>query len=240
MTLLITIIPSLALLLYFVLSDKFKEPKLTVLAVFFLGYLICLPAGTLNDFSYKLLEDGTELSKRLGYSFLGPAWAEELLKFSILYLIVLRRDEFNEPMDGVVYGVAASLGFATYENYDYVFRLAEQWDLVPMDLAIWRSYSAIPMHGLNGCLMGFYFGKYAFTGDKKFLLLSLLIPFLMHGLYNFLDYPYSLIIVVILVIYSLILHSDLKKLQKSKKKESETKKVWQTITRKFTSTKSCF
>ena len=225
MTLLITIIPSLALLLYFVLSDKFKEPKLTVLAVFFLGYLICLPAGTLNDFSYKLLEDGTELSKRLGYSFLGPAWAEELLKFSILYLIVLRRDEFNEPMDGVVYGVAASLGFATYENYDYVFRLAEQWDLVPMDLAIWRSYSAIPMHGLNGCLMGFYFGKYAFTGDKKFLLLSLLIPFLMHGLYNFLDYPYSLIIVVILVIYSLILHSDLKKIQKSKKQEKEIKKV---------------
>ncbi len=225
MTLLITIIPSLALLLYFVLSDKFKEPKLTVLAVFFLGYLICLPAGTLNDFSYKLLEDGTELSKRLGYSFLGPAWAEELLKFSILYLIVLRRDEFNEPMDGIVYGVAASLGFATYENYDYVFRLAEQWDLVPMDLAIWRSYSAIPMHGLNGCLMGFYFGKYAFTGDKKFLLLSLLIPFLMHGLYNFLDHPFSLIIVVILVIYSLILHSDLKKLQKSKKQEKETKKI---------------
>ena len=225
MTLLITIIPSLALLFYFVLSDKFKEPKLTVLAVFFLGYLICLPAGTLNDFSYKLLEDGTELSKRLGYSFLGPAWAEELLKFSILYLIVLRRDEFNEPMDGIVYGVAASLGFATYENYDYVFRLAEQWDLVPMDLAIWRSYSAIPMHGLNGCLMGFYFGKYAFTGDKKFLLLSLLIPFLMHGSYNFLDYPYSLIIVVILVIYSLILHSDLKKLQKSKKQEKEIKKI---------------
>ena len=225
MTLLITIIPSLALLLYFALYDKFKEPKLTVLAVFFLGYLICLPAGTLNDFSYKLLEDGTELSKRLGYSFLGPAWAEELLKFSILYLIVLRRDEFNEPMDGIVYGVAASLGFATYENYDYVFRLAEQWDLVPMDLAIWRSYSAIPMHGLNGCLMGFYFGKYAFTGDKKFLLLSLLIPFLMHGLYNFLDYPYSLIIVVILVIYSLILHSDLKKLQKSKKQEKDIKKI---------------
>ena len=225
MTLLITIAPSLALLLYFFLSDKFKEPKLTVLVVFFLGYLICLPAGALNDFSYKLLEDGTELSKRLGYSFLGPAWAEELLKFSILYLIVLRRDEFNEPMDGIVYGVAASLGFATYENYDYVFRLAEQWDLVPMDLAIWRSYSAIPMHGLNGCLMGFYFGKYAFTGDKKFLLLSLLIPFLMHGLYNFLDHPYSMIIVVILLIYSLILHSDLKKLQKSKKQEKETKKI---------------
>jgi len=225
MTLLITIIPSLALLLYFVLSDKFKEPKLTVLAVFFLGYLICLPAGTLNDFSYKLLEDGTELSKRLGYSFLGPAWCEELLKFSILYLIVLRRNEFNEPMDGIVYGVAVSLGFATYENYDYVFRLAEQWDLVPMDLAIWRSYSAIPMHGLNGCLMGFYFGKYAFTAEKKYLVLSLLAPFLLHGFYNFLGHPFHYSILGIMIIYALILHSDLKKLQLTKNKEKEIKKI---------------
>ena len=92
-TLLITIIPSIIILGFFIFSDKFKEPKLTVLVIFFLGYLICLPAGTLNDFSYKLLEDGTDLSKRLGYSFLGPAWAEELLKFSILYLIVLMGSE---------------------------------------------------------------------------------------------------------------------------------------------------
>ena len=225
MTLLITIAPSLALLLYFVLSDKFKEPKLTVLAVFFLGYLICLPAGTLNDFSYKLLEDGGDLSKRLGYSFLGPAWAEELLKFSILYLIVLRRNEFNEPMDGIVYGVAASLGFATYENYDYVFRLAEQWDLVPMDLAIWRSYSAIPKHGLNGCIMGFFFGLYAFSARKKYLILSLLIPYLFHGFYNFVGSPYHLLIVGILLVISYMLHSELKKHQKTMSEESELEKM---------------
>ena len=41
---------------------------------------------------------------------------------------MLRRSEFNEPMDGIVYGVTVSLGFATYENYDYVFRLAELWE----------------------------------------------------------------------------------------------------------------
>ena len=40
--------------------------------------------------------------------------------FSFIY-DVLRRKEFNEPMDGIVYGVVVSLGFITYENYDYVF-----------------------------------------------------------------------------------------------------------------------
>ena len=128
-------------------------------------------------------------------------------------------------MDGIVYGVVASLGFATYENYDYVFRLAETWNIDPAQMALWRSYSAVPMHGLNGCIMGFYFGKYAFTADKKYLVLSLLIPFLLHGFYNFLEYPFHYMIVGIMIVYAIILHSDLKKLQLKKNKEKEIKKI---------------
>ena len=103
-TLLITILPSVMILGYFIYNDKFKEPTNLILTVFFLGFLICLPAGILNEFSENQFFTGTDLSKRLVYSFLGPAWAEEILKFLILYLIVLRRNEFNEPMDGIVYG----------------------------------------------------------------------------------------------------------------------------------------
>ena len=222
-TLLITIVPSLLILIYFFLSDKFKEPKGTIALVFGLGVLICLPAGIINEFME--VNFSNIFSERLLYSFLGPAWGEEILKFLILYTIVLKRNEFNEPMDGIVYGVVASLGFATYENYDYVFRLAETWNIDPAQMAIWRSYSAVPMHGLNGCIMGFYFGKYAFTADKKYLVLSLLIPFLLHGFYNFLEYPFHYMIVGIMIIYATILHSDLKKLQLKKNKEREVKKI---------------
>ena len=222
-TLLITIVPSLLILIYFFLSDKFKEPKGTIALVFGLGVLICLPAGIINEFME--VNFSNIFSERLLYSFLGPAWGEEILKFLILYTIVLKRNEFNEPMDGIVYGVVASLGFATYENYDYVFRLAETWNIDPAQMALWRSYSAVPMHGLNGCIMGFYFGKYAFTADKKYLVLSLLIPFLLHGFYNFLEYPFHYMIVGIMIIYAIILHSDLKKLQLKKNKEREVKKI---------------
>ena len=222
-TLLITIVPSLLILIYFFLSDKFKEPKGTIALVFGLGVLICLPAGIINKFME--VNFSNIFSERLLYSFLGPAWGEEILKFLILYTIVLKRNEFNEPMDGIVYGVVASLGFATYENYDYVFRLAETWNIAPAQMALWRSYSAVPMHGLNGCIMGFYFGKYAFTADKKYLILSLLIPFLLHGFYNFLEYPFHFMIVGIMIVYAIILHSDLKKLQLRKNKEREVKKI---------------
>ena len=223
-TLLITIVPSILILLYFFLSDKFKEPKSTIALVFVLGILICFPAGILNSFMIESF--GTdEFRKELTYSFLGPAWTEEILKFLILYTVVLRRNEFNEPMDGIVYGVVASLGFATYENYDYVFRIAETWDMLPSQMAIIRSYTAVPMHGLNGAIMGFYFGMYAFTANKKFLILSLLIPFLFHGFYNFIGYPVIYLILAIMLIYSIKLNSHLKNLQKLKKKEFEIKKI---------------
>ena len=222
-TLLITIVPSILILLYFFLSDKFKEPKGSIALVFFLGICICLPAGYINSFMENNFKD--IFSERLLFSFLGPAWCEELLKFIILYYVVLKRSEFNEPMDGIVYGVAVSLGFATLENYEYVFIYSEKWEIDPYQIAILRSYSAVPMHGLLGCVMGFYFGMYSFTANKKYLILCLLIPFIIHGLYNFLSYPYHFMILGVLAIYTVILHSNLKKLQESKKNEGEIKKI---------------
>ena len=222
-TLLITIVPSILILLYFFLSDKFKEPKGSIALVFFLGICICLPAGYINFFMENNFKD--IFSERLLFSFLGPAWCEELLKFIILYYVVLKRSEFNEPMDGIVYGVAVSLGFATLENYEYVFIYAEKWEIEPYTMAILRSYSAVPMHGLLGCVMGFYFGMYSFTANKKYLILCLLIPFIIHGLYNFISYPYHFMILGVLTIYTVILHSNLKKLQGDKTQEKEIKKI---------------
>ena len=224
-TLLITIVPSLIIFSYFYFSDKFKEPKQTVAIVFALGILICFPAGIVNTFIIDNFQKDTDFSERLYSSFLTAAWVEELLKFLVLYFIVLRRSEFNEPMDGIVYGVTVSLGFATYENYDYVFHWAKEWGIDPYQMAVWRSYSAIPLHGLCGVVMGFYFGYYAFKGDKKYLIAALAIPYLIHGIYNFASYPFHYFIVVGILIYALILHSNLKMTQSEKKKEQEAKKI---------------
>jgi len=228
----ITIIPSLIILLFFFTSDKFKEPKSTITTIFILGILICFPAGILNGFMSDNFGNASNQND-LTHSFLGPAWTEEILKFLVLYFIVLRRSEFNEPMDGLVYGVVVSLGFATYENYTYVYEWAstvakeENFDFLEFSylVAKGRSYSAIPMHGLNGAVMGYYFGLYAFSGNKNYLALSLILPYLFHGFYNFLGWPNMMIVIIILVIFSLVLHSKLRKLQLSKRKEQEVKKI---------------
>ena len=223
--LLVTILPSILIILFFVYSDKFKEPRGEIIKVFFYGILITIPAYFLNTYIGDFFYANTRVSENLISSFLTAAPVEEGLKLSVLYYLVYKMKDFNEPMDGIVYGVTVSLGFATYENYDYVFRLSEEFGVDPYQMAVWRSYSAIPMHGLMGCVMGFYFGLYAFTAKKKYIVLCLLIPFMIHGLYNFLPHPAHFMVLGVVIVYSIALHSQFKKMQINKKSEKQQKKI---------------
>ena len=227
MTLLITILPSIVLVLYFIKSDKFKEPNRIIIITFLFGILITIPAGYLNSLIDKNFATGEIFNDALLSGFFGGGPVEELLKFSVLYFYILKEKAFNEPMDGLVYGILASLGFATLENLQYVFYFdSELW--TAQEIAIFRSYSAIPLHGLCGAIMGFYFGQYAFSANKKYLGLAIIVPIIFHGSYNFMcDYNwyYAVSIVAVGFIFALLLHRNLKLLQKEKKKEHEEKKV---------------
>ncbi len=55
-------------------------------------------------------------------------------------------------MDTVVYGAAAGLGFAAYENLAYLVRHAEMWQ----SLAALRSVLTVPFHGALGIIAGAY------------------------------------------------------------------------------------
>ena len=117
----VTIIPSIIILLFFMYSDKFKEPRKSILKVFIYGCLICIPAFFANTFLDSFWLNQTKVPEELIGSFLAPAFVEEALKFSVLYYVVYKMKDFNEPIDGIVYGVTVSLGFATLENIYYVF-----------------------------------------------------------------------------------------------------------------------
>ena len=224
MTLLITIGPSLALMLYFILSDKFKEPKKIIIITFLFGVLITIPAGYLNYFIDKHFENESVINNALLHGFFSGGLVEETLKFLVLYFYVLKEKEFNEPMDAIVYGVVISLGFATLENIEYVYFSK----YVALDTAIIRAYSAVPMHCLCAVVMGYYFGSYVFSGEGKYMGLALIVPIVFHGTYNFLcafSNNYFLFVVFILLIFSILLHRNAKVRQRGKRTEREEKKV---------------
>tara|TARA_B100000965_G_C19517222_1_gene724754 strand:- start:20 stop:703 length:684 start_codon:yes stop_codon:yes gene_type:complete len=223
--LLATIFPSIFIVLFFVKSDRFKEPPKEIIKIFFFGILITIPAYFLNTYLSEIWFS-TNASEAIISSFLTAAPVEEGLKLSVLYFFVYKMKDFNEPIDGIVYGVTVSLGFATLENIYYVYLLADYFETTSMALAIFRSFSAIPAHAVFGVFMGYFFMKYSFVKKKDNLFFAFIVPFGLHGCYNlFLASNYYVAILLILIswILALRMFSRLKKGQKSKKREYEKK-----------------
>ena len=219
MVTLLTILPTILILLVTVFNDRFKEPASIVLTSFGLGIAICLPAGFLNAvliWSQSNPEDFTFLA----------AVTEEPLKFLVILLFLKNRADFNEPMDAIVYGTVVSLGFATLENFQYVFSLASAGEAHAV--AALRAVSAIPMHASCGVIMGYYFGNYVFSGSKASLLKSLLVPILFHGAYNFVV-NYSLGVGLIIIVFMILicdqLHRKVRRVQQLKTTEAEVKRA---------------
>jgi len=223
---LLTFLPGLLILTYFIFSDRFKEPKKVIITTFILGMVIGYPAGYLNYYIEQIFSNGNIINDALvGGAFAG-ALVEEILKFLILYFYIFKHKEFNEPMDAIVYGIVVSLGFALNENYDYVYNYAEQFNVTSWEIALARSYSAIPMHAACGVIMGFYFGQNYFIEQGRSFSLALIVPIIIHGSYNFLlsfngIYPQA--IVVLAIIFCFFLHSVAKQHQSNKNKEHEDK-----------------
>lgn len=169
--------PGLALLIYFYLKDQYNtEPISVVLKAFIYGALIVIPVMFLQ---YVLDAEGI-LIANWADAFLAKGLIEELLKWGIFLLLIYGHVEFDEPYDGIVYGVAISLGFATFENILYLFTNGVEY-------AWGRAIFPVSSHGLFGVIMGFYFGKAKFSKEKrlKYMAIALVIPFLLHGLFNY-------------------------------------------------------
>ena len=85
-------------------------------------------------------------------SLFGVALPEEAVKILVIVAVSTRRRRFADPMDTVVYGAAAGLGFAAYENLAYLVEHVEMWQ----SLAALRSVLTVPFHGALGIIAGAY------------------------------------------------------------------------------------
>ena len=192
------------------------EPFSTVAYSFFLGVLICFPAGILNGWLIWSQENPDNFAFVAGFT-------EEPLKFLAILLFLKNKTEFNEPMDAIVYGTVISLGFATLENFEYVYIPTADSSL---DIAILRSITAIPLHASCGIIMGYFFGRHVFSGSKLFLANSLVLPMLFHSLYNFLCGYFPVLVPALLLLlfrYCYLLHGAFMREQHLKATESEQK-----------------
>lgn len=187
----IAILPVLLILLFVYNKDKKKEPFSLLIQLFLLGILSCFLVIIIS----KALEfipfmQGSLESKGLIdillYSFLGVALIEESCKWLMLYIKGYNNKEFDEIYDIIVYAVFVSLGFAFFENLVYIFSTQE------LTTALIRAISSVPGHACDAVFMGYYLTlakEYSYNNrkdlEKKYVILSILIPTILHGIYDF-------------------------------------------------------
>ena len=134
-------------------------------------------------------------------AFVGVALVEEALKWIAMVLVTRKNKNFNCLFDGIVYAVFVSLGFAAYENILYVFSYG--WDT-----AVMRMLTAVPAHTFFAIFMGYYYSSWhlhdvakqqekrlvdngviskpkRWISGTRFMVLSILIPTVVHGFYDY-------------------------------------------------------
>ncbi len=210
--LLATTLPSIILVYFFVTQDKFREPKKIIIITFILGIFITIPAGFLNSYLIDYFHYNFRFHNyyiEIQTFFVGP-FTEEILKFVIIFFYCSRLDDFDEPMDGLVYGATAALGFAMAENFEYVYNAAS-FNSTWQDVALVRALSTAPMHAACGAMIGFAISYYRFYNKNIiFLLIGLLIAIIFHFLFN---YGFFNLIVLIQLVILFFLFKNLKKRQ---------------------------
>ena len=180
------LLPVAILVFYIYHKDKNKpEPTGLLVKAFLLGILsiplslcISIPLGMIGAYP----AEPTSILGSICSAFFGAAIPEELAKFFMLWLLLRKNVHFDEKMDGIVYAVCVSLGFAAIENIMYLFTNADSY----LSVGIARAIFAVPGHFCFGILMGYYYSlaKFYPESPKKNIILILAAPILVHGVYD--------------------------------------------------------
>jgi protease PrsW len=191
MYLVLAVGPGIGLAVYIYYADKWEpEPKKVLVYCFFLGCFSCIPAAIIEEgfFNATGLEGMIDGSRHFTFSeimfacFIGIALTEEFSKFLFIKYISKHLSEFNEPMDGIVYGGIIGCGFATLENMMYVA-------IDGYETGILRMLTAVPSHACDGIILGYFIAKAWISPKRESLrrpdLAGLLLVIVLHGFYDF-------------------------------------------------------
>ena len=182
------IIPAIVLLVYVYKADKLeKEPPSLIISLILYGIFATGFAGITERLGSALLsglaEDST--AYRVLMYFVVVAVSEEGFKYLLLHWRTWRSPAFNCQFDGVVYAVSVSLGFALWENIEYVL-------MYGFGTAMVRAVTAVPGHACFGVFMGVWYGiakrceGYGLYDKSRFYRgLAFLMPALLHGCYDY-------------------------------------------------------
>jgi RsiW-degrading membrane proteinase PrsW (M82 family) len=181
----LALIPALLWLGFFYQQDRLEaEPKAYVLGVFLLGGLLAAAVGipVVRDlFGVQEWMSRSTAANILG-SILVIGFVQEFLKYAAVRYSVFLSPEFDERIDGVVYGTAAGLGFATMLNIHYVTANAG----VNLAVGVIRIVVTALAQASFAGISGYFLGRAKFEEEPVWWLpLGLTVAAVLNGLFTF-------------------------------------------------------
>ena len=164
----VVLAPALFWLLYHRWKDRHRpEPVVAIV----LAYAAGIGSGWLGLATYQLTHQlgltadpyglaQSDLAGFLAYSLLVVGPVEELVKFLPFIVICARLQAFDEEIDGVVYASAVALGFASYENIQYM-RFLQGAELAA------RSIASPLTHAMFASIWGFASAPLALRSGRR-------------------------------------------------------------------------
>lgn len=210
------IIPNIALLWYVYIKDKIeKEPFYLLLLLFIEGLFTCTISIIFSTISKKYIHflnlpyTNMNILQIIFKLLFTIAIVEEGSKWIINYITIWKNKNFKHIYDPIVYSTFISIGFATLENIIYGITFSS-YGIIPI---IMRGFISVPCHAVFGIYMGYYLGisKNALKYNKKtqsikYRILSIIIPTLLHLLYDLFLIKKNFIIYTLFIIYIIILY----------------------------------
>jgi RsiW-degrading membrane proteinase PrsW (M82 family) len=176
-----TLLPLFVAYLIYVKDKYLKDDGINILLSFLLGCFIIIPVLIM-----QLLFDKYFTNNEYLINYVQAGLIEEGFKFIILYQF---KNKISDSYDGIKYAIMISLGFAMIENIGYSFK-GENLGVGGFEIIVLRMFTAIPMHFINGVCMGFLIScglakNSTVYLSKIYFVLSLAVPVILHGSYDY-------------------------------------------------------
>jgi protease PrsW len=179
--------PGLFWLWYFRRKDDLEpEPRSSLVRVFLLGCASTLLVFAFHRVAGPVPDTWSGWTRDVIDVFVFTSLVEESAKLAAFFFGAYLWREFDEPLDGIIYGIAAALGFASVENVLYLV-----WTHDPY-LVVQRAFTATLAHVVATGTLGFFFGVARFRGGLQragLMGMGLALAVAYHGLYDFFLLP---------------------------------------------------
>jgi RsiW-degrading membrane proteinase PrsW (M82 family) len=192
--LVLSLLPPLLWLAFYLQEDRHPEPKRLVLLAFIGGMIAAIAAVVIEVLLFArepvfpgLL--GALFPALVGASLpllIGVSLVEEYLKYFAVRFTVLSHPDFNEPVDAMIYMVTAALGFAALENVMFLVPVFEMSLSDGVGLTATRFFGANLLHALSSAIVGYFLARHHWSPWRKHAIaLGIFLAVVLHTLFNY-------------------------------------------------------